>query len=53
MGLYVPAPLPAAIGDRVWFDTNRNGIQDAGETGVPGVTVTLAHRRRRRPSAPP
>ncbi len=36
-----PPPLPAAIGDRVWFDTNRDGIQDAGETGVPGVTVTL------------
>ncbi|MEI2671822.1 MAG: SdrD B-like domain-containing protein [Marmoricola sp.] len=30
-----------SIGDRVWEDTNRNGIQDAGEPGVDGVTVTL------------
>lgn len=29
------------IGDRVWRDTNGNGIQDTGEHGVPGVTVTL------------
>ncbi len=32
---------PASLGDRVWFDTNRDGVQDAGELGVPGVTVTL------------
>jgi hypothetical protein len=31
----------AALGDRVWHDLNKNGIQDAGEPGVPGVTVTL------------
>lgn len=31
----------AALGDRVWYDTNANGVQDAGETGVEGVTVTL------------
>jgi uncharacterized repeat protein (TIGR01451 family) len=31
----------AGLGDRVWFDTNRNGIQDAGETGVQGVSVVL------------
>ena len=31
----------AAIGDRVWLDENANGIQDAGEPGVPGVTVRL------------
>ncbi|MEI7770365.1 MAG: SdrD B-like domain-containing protein, partial [Chloroflexales bacterium] len=29
------------LGDTVWDDLNRNGIQDAGEPGVPGVTVTL------------
>lgn len=34
------APL-GQIGDFVWFDSNNNGIQDAGEQGVPGVTVTL------------
>ena len=26
------APCTGVIGDRVWFDTNRNGIQDSGET---------------------
>ena len=31
----------AKIGDFVWFDANGNGTQDAGETGVAGVTVTL------------
>jgi uncharacterized repeat protein (TIGR01451 family) len=30
-----------AVGDRVWLDTNRDGIQDAGEPGVPGATVDL------------
>ncbi len=33
--------VPASIGDFVWFDFNRDGIQDAGEPGVPGVVVTL------------
>ncbi|HXG46566.1 MAG TPA: SdrD B-like domain-containing protein, partial [Methylomirabilota bacterium] len=32
----------AAIGDLVWVDINKNGIQDAGEAGLPGVTVLLA-----------
>lgn len=31
----------ATLGDHVWNDENRNGIQDAGEPGVAGVTVTL------------
>ncbi len=30
-----------SIGDRVWNDENRNGIQDAGEVGVAGVVVSL------------
>ncbi len=29
------------IGDRVWADTNANGIQDPGEPGIPGVTVKI------------
>ena len=33
--------LKAAVGDYVWHDLNRNGIQDAAEVGVPGVTVTM------------
>ena len=31
----------AAIGDRVWNDTNQDGVQDAGEIGAPDVTVRL------------
>ncbi len=30
-----------SIGDKVWNDTNNNGIQDPGENGIPGVTVNL------------
>ena len=33
---------PVEIGNRVWFDADRDGIQDAGEPGIPGVTVTLS-----------
>lgn len=32
---------PAAIGDYVWFDSNRNGVQDAGEAGRNEVIVEL------------
>ena len=32
--------LPLAnLGDRVWYDTNNNGVQDGGERGISGVTV--------------
>lgn len=37
--LFEPAPLE--IGNRVWEDTNGNGIQDASEAGIDGVIVTL------------
>ncbi len=30
-----------AIGNRIWFDTNNNGILDPGEQGPNGVTVQL------------
>ena len=30
-----------SIGDKVWYDTDRDGIQDAGENGIRGVTVKL------------
>ena len=36
-----PSGGTAALGDRVWNDTNGNGVQDIGERGVPGVTVQL------------
>ena len=32
---------PATLGDRVWLDTNANGVRDAGEAGIAGVTVVL------------
>lgn len=31
----------ASLGDRVWSDTNANGVQEAGEPGIPNVTLTL------------
>jgi hypothetical protein len=35
-----PAPV-GSIGDRVWSDTNNNGLQDSGDPGLTGWTVTL------------
>jgi uncharacterized repeat protein (TIGR01451 family) len=32
---------PGTIGDTVCFDANSNGLCDAGETGLPNITVTL------------
>lgn len=32
-----------SIGDFVWHDINGNGIQDTGEPGIQGVTVTLTY----------
>ena len=32
---------PVSVGNFVWFDANKDGIQDADEVGVAGVTVTL------------
>jgi hypothetical protein len=34
-------PMTAALGDLVFFDANRNGLQDGGEAGVAGVAVEL------------
>ncbi len=36
-----PALAREGIGDRVFHDVNNNGVMDAGEPGIPGVTVTL------------
>ena len=38
MGIYQPV---AQIGDRVWIDSNRDGVQDAGEAGVGNIGVSL------------
>jgi hypothetical protein len=32
---------PLEIGNRVWLDRNRNGVQDPDEPPIPGVTVEL------------
>lgn len=36
-----PPPLLAQLGDFVWKDLDADGVQDAGEPGVGGVTVNL------------
>ncbi len=36
-----PVLHPYLIGDTIWYDANGNGVQDNGEMGIPGVTVTL------------
>lgn len=51
--VYIPGgsniPEYITIGDRVWFDENSNGIQDANETtGIPGVGVTVWNSDRTR-----
>lgn len=33
--------LPVTLGNKVWEDTNGNGIQDTNEPGVDGLEVTL------------
>jgi hypothetical protein len=32
---------PVTVGDFVWVDTNHDGVQGAGEPGIPGVRLTL------------
>ena len=33
--------VTASLGDRLWLDANANGLQDDGESGIAGRTVTL------------
>ena len=35
------SPCDGSIGDLVWHDLNRDGFQDAGEPGIPNVSVKL------------
>lgn len=39
--LLMPDPAPLEIGNRVWSDTDGDGVQDPGEAGISGVTVRL------------
>jgi hypothetical protein len=41
LGIFNTTAPVGKLGDRVWFDVNNNGVQDAGEQGVPGVSVAL------------
>lgn len=34
-------PAPIELGNRVWRDSNGDGVQDPGENGISGVTVHL------------
>ncbi len=38
----VPEPETGTIGDRVWEDSDEDGVQDEGEPGVPGAAASLA-----------
>lgn len=40
-GIAIKPPDPPYYGDRVWIDTNRNGLQDTNEKGLNGVRVDL------------
>ena len=39
--LYTSNIITADLGDRVWIDQNKNGIQDSGEPGLGSVRVDL------------
>ncbi len=41
-GLSFGSPTTYTIGNRVWYDTNANGIQDFGESGVSGVLIRVS-----------
>ena len=40
-GFFIPEPIPAQVGDFVFQDLDKDGIQDDGEPGIPNVTVKL------------
>jgi hypothetical protein len=40
--LPIPTSLPkASLGDRVWNDVNRNGLQEEDEQGIPGILTNI------------
>ncbi len=41
-GYTLPLISSGSIGDRVWVDTNGNGLQESGELGLGDVTVVLS-----------
>ncbi len=41
VGIKIVPPVPAAYGNYVWLDINRNGVQDEVNTGINGVRIKL------------
>lgn len=41
VGFEIKTPPPFAVGNFVWEDLNKNGIQDAGEPGINNVLVNI------------
>jgi SdrD B-like domain/Secretion system C-terminal sorting domain len=41
LGIYNSTANLNSLGDKVWNDVNKDGLQTAGEAGVPNVTVRL------------
>ncbi len=40
-GIYKSDTPTYCLGDFIWYDDNKNGIQDSGEAGVSGVKSLL------------
>lgn len=40
-GMDIGGVRTGMLGDYAWLDENGNGLQDAGEPGIPGLTVSL------------
>ncbi len=34
-------PPAGSLGDTIWVDSNDNGLQDPGETGLPNITISI------------
>ena len=45
--------LPATLSGHVYYDANNNGVRDAGESPIAGVTVKLLDAKAIRPARPP
>ena len=39
---YVPAPAAVSVGDYVWEDVNKDGLQDGTDKPIEGVTLTIS-----------
>ncbi|HRI01249.1 MAG TPA: SdrD B-like domain-containing protein [Saprospiraceae bacterium] len=39
--IVIGTPAPLCIGNKVWLDTDEDGLQDAGEPGIPQIKLSL------------